>query len=77
MSHLTSPPPKHKGEHKGHGLPRGSERWVGGWEQGILGGMQEGRMGLGVSLDLTPSTEYPTACQGKLLPGQGPERDSQ
>ena len=26
MSHLSSPPPKHKGEHKGHGLPRGSER---------------------------------------------------
>jgi hypothetical protein len=28
MSHLSSPPPKHKGEHKGHGLPRGSERWA-------------------------------------------------
>ncbi|NP_659076.2 spermatogenesis-associated protein 20 [Mus musculus] len=26
MSHHSSPPPKHKGEHKGHGLPRGSER---------------------------------------------------
>ncbi|KAF6097311.1 spermatogenesis associated 20 [Phyllostomus discolor] len=26
MSHLSSPPPKHKGEHKGHSLPRGSER---------------------------------------------------
>lgn len=29
MSHHSSPPPKHKGEHKGHGLPRGSERWAG------------------------------------------------
>ncbi|KAB0394511.1 hypothetical protein E2I00_015642 [Balaenoptera physalus] len=26
MSHLSSPPQKHKGERKGHGLPRGSER---------------------------------------------------
>uniref|UniRef100_A0A8C6EYI2 Spermatogenesis-associated protein 20 n=1 Tax=Marmota marmota marmota TaxID=9994 RepID=A0A8C6EYI2_MARMA len=26
MSHLSSPPKKLKGEHKGHGLPRGSER---------------------------------------------------
>lgn len=29
MSHLSSPPEKHKGERKGHRLPRGSERWVG------------------------------------------------
>lgn len=29
MSHLTSSPPKPKGEHKGHSLPRGSERWAG------------------------------------------------
>ncbi|KAF6299789.1 spermatogenesis associated 20 [Rhinolophus ferrumequinum] len=26
MSHFSSPPQRHKGEHKGHGLPRGSER---------------------------------------------------
>ncbi|XP_021095795.1 spermatogenesis-associated protein 20 isoform X3 [Heterocephalus glaber] len=26
MSHRSSPPPKHKGEHKGRGLPHGSER---------------------------------------------------
>ena len=29
MSHLSSPPKKHKGERKGHSLPHGSERWVG------------------------------------------------
>lgn len=29
MSHFPSPPQKTKGENKSHGLPRGSERWVG------------------------------------------------
>lgn len=43
MSHLSSPPPKHKGEHKGHGLPRGSERWVGLGAGGSGGEVPEGR----------------------------------
>lgn len=53
MNHLSSPPQKHKGEHKGHGLPRGSERWVGlgaggsrRVPRGVRGGGWGGQVGL-------------------------------
>lgn len=74
MSHLSSSPPKHKGEHKGHSLPRGSERWVGlgaggsgrgargqGWGGGPLEWWRE-----------TPGLTH-LLVQGWLLPGQGPQ----
>lgn len=65
MSHLSSPPKKLKGEHKGHGLPRGSERCVGlgegvssGWKAGwTMGG---GGHGYRWGQALTCVTHLPT-----------------
>lgn len=60
MSHLSSPPQKHKGEHKSLCLPRGSERWAGqgvglsGWGRGYLSEPGGGETPLHLLLALLP-----------------------
>lgn len=66
MSHLSSSPPKHKGEHKGHSLPRGSERWVGLGAGGFREEVPEGRVGWGGAGDPWPD---PPARAGVAPPG--------
>lgn len=73
MSHLSSPPPKHKGEHKGHGLPRGSERWVGlGAGASRRDARGQGGVGRGSGVGVGGGWGEPLSLTHLLVPGVAP-----